>query len=121
MKFTLKEFDELRPLLKDDVEIELITGGKDESSNSVVFLGVMNTLREKLKTISNSLIPECSKPVIDSGIQILENKAMYLNVSKSSFSVAENKFVADAFTTAYQLTESEDLKSVYKQFTSYFN
>lgn len=118
MRFTLKEFDELRPLLKDDVEIELITGG---TNNTTVFLGIMNTLRERLKTISNSLIPECSKPIIDSGIQILENKAMYLNVSKSSFSVAENKIVADAFITAYQLTESEDLKSVYKQFTAYFN
>lgn len=45
MKFTLKEFDELRPLLKDDVEIELITDG---TNNTTVFLGIMNNLRESL-------------------------------------------------------------------------
>lgn len=118
MKFTLKEFDELRPLLKDDVEIELITDG---TNNTTVFLGIMNNLREKLNEISNSLIPECSKPAIDNGIQILENKAMCLNISKSSFSVADNKIIANAFITAYRLTDSKELESVYKQFATYFN
>lgn len=118
MRFTIKEFDELRPLLKDDVEIELITSG---TNDSVSFLKIMNTLKEKLTGISNSLIPECSKPIIDDGIQILEKKSMRLNLSKSSFSVAENKIITDAFMTAYQLTESKELESVYKQFTTYFN
>lgn len=119
MKLTLKEFDELRPLLKDDVKIE-ITAGENKEDSAVMFLGIMNTLRERLNEISNSLIPECSKPIINDGIKILENKAMYLNISKSSFRVSENKTITDAFTTAYQLTESQDLKKVYEQFVSYF-
>lgn len=120
MKFTLKDFDKIRPLLKDDVIVEILTENRFNKTGDEYIHEIMNELKEYLSNILDSYIPKDSISKIKSGVDILESKNDYRYTSGDIFSFEEANLIYNAYNEAYSLTDSKDLKTIYEKFTSYF-